>query len=78
VTEEEFEVVKQAKDSQAASSAVSLTVAQTDGVGEKPKAQLAAPKEETEIEEPKKAVAKKAAVKAEPELADLVGEWDDA
>lgn len=78
VTEEEFEVVKQAKDSQAALSAVILTVAQTDGVGEKPKAQLAAPKEETEIGEPKKAVAKKAAVKAEPELADLVGEWDDA
>ena len=78
VTEEEFEVVKQAKDSQAALSAVILTVAQTDGVGEKPKAQLAAPKEETEIEEPKKAVAKKITTKAEPELADLVGEWDDA
>jgi len=78
VTEEEFEVVKQAKDSQAALSAVILTVAQTDGVGEKPKAQLAAPKEDTEIEEPKKAVAKKTATKAEPELADLVGEWDDA
>jgi len=78
VTEEEFEVVKQAKDSQAALSAVILTVAQTDGVGEKPKAQLAAPKVDTEIEEPKKAVAKKTATKAEPELADLVGEWDDA
>lgn len=84
VTEEEFEVVKEMKDSQAAISAITLTVAQTDGVvEEKPKAPVAkkvevAPQEDTEIEEPKKAVAKKPPVKAEPELADLVGEWDDA
>jgi hypothetical protein len=55
-----------------------MTVAQTDGVKDK-KPALAAPKAEAEeIEEPKKAAPKKAAVTAEPKLEDLVGEWDDA
>jgi len=34
--------------------------------------------EAEEVEEPKKAAPKKAAVSAEPKLEDLVGEWDDA
>lgn len=86
VTEDEFATIQTLKDSQEAVNAVTMTVAQTDGVKEKAKAQnaLAAPKaekveaEEVEVEEPKKAPPKKAAVTAEPKLEDLVGEWDDA
>jgi hypothetical protein len=78
VTEEEFEVIQTLKDSSEAVSAITMTVAQTDGVKDK-KPALAAPKAEAEeIEEPKKAAPKKAAVTAEPKLEDLVGEWDDA
>jgi len=87
VTEDEFNTIQTLKDSQEAINAVTMTVAQTDGVKEKAKTQnaLAAPKaakvevEEVEaVEEPKKAAPKKAAVTAEPKLEDLVGEWDDA
>ena len=87
VTEEEFNEIQTLKDSQEAINAITMTVAQTDGVKDKPavKNALAAPKaekveaEEVEaIEEPKKAPPKKAAVAAEPKLEDLVGEWDDA
>ena len=78
VSEEEFEVIQRLKDSSEAISAITMTVAQTDGVKDK-KPALAAPKTEAEeIEEPKKAAPKKAAVTAEPKLEDLVGEWDDA
>jgi len=78
VSEEEFEVIQRLKDSSEAISAITMTVAQTDGVKDK-KPALAAPKAEAEeIEEPKKAAPKKAAVTAEPKLEDLVGEWDDA
>lgn len=84
VSEEEFEVVQRLKDSNEAISAITLTVAQTDGVKDKPKASLPKPAqpekveaEEVEVEEPKK-VAPKKAVAAEPKLEDLVGEWDDA
>jgi hypothetical protein len=78
VTEEEFEIIQTLKDSSEAVSAITMTVAQTDGVKDK-KPALAAPKAEAEeIEEPKKAAPKKAAVTAEPKLEDLVGEWDDA
>ena len=78
VSEEEFEVVQRLKDSSEAVSAITMTVAQTDGVKDK-KPALAAPKAEVEeVEEPKKAAPKKAAVTAEPKLEDLVGEWDDA
>lgn len=78
VSEEEFEVIQRLKDSSEAVSAITMTVAQTDGVKDK-KPALAAPKAEAEeIEEPKKAAPKKAAVTAEPKLEDLVGEWDDA
>lgn len=89
VTEEEFNEIQNLKDSQEAINAITMTVAQTDGVKDKPVVRnaLAAPKvvkevkevEEVEaIEEPKKATPKKAAVAAEPKLEDLVSEWDDA
>jgi hypothetical protein len=86
VTEEEFETIQRLKDSPEAVNAITMTVAQTDGVKDK-KPALAAPKAEAapvekveaeEVEEPKKAAPKKAAVSAEPKLEDLVGEWDDA
>ena len=81
VTEEEFMKVNELKDSDEAIKAVTLTVAQTDGVKDKPKPALAKPVavEETEaVEEPKKAAPKKPAVANEPSLDSLVGEWDDA
>ena len=87
VTEDEFNRIQELKDSSEAIAAITLTVAQTDGVKDKPavKNALAAPKvekveaEEVEaIEEPKKAPPKKAPVASEPKLEDLVGEWDDA
>lgn len=84
VTEDEFEIIQKLKDSSEATAAITLTVAQTDGV--KPKLGFAKPAqkaeeaqvEEAEVEEPKKAAPKKAAVTAEPKLAELVNEWDDA
>jgi hypothetical protein len=81
VTEEEFDTVQRLKDSAEAIAAVTMTVAQTDGVKDKPKAVASKPAEKAEaeaVEEPKKAAPKKAAVTAEPKLEDLVGEWDDA
>ena len=81
VTEEEFMKVNELKDSDEEIKAVTLTVAQTDGVKDKPKPALAKPVavEETEaVEEPKKAAPKKPAVANEPSLDSLVGEWDDA
>ena len=87
VTEDEFNRIQELKDSSEAIAAITLTVSQTDGVKDKAKNVLAAPKpaaekvqaEEVEaIEEPKKAPPKKAPVANEPKLEDLVGEWDDA
>ena len=81
VTEEEFLKVQELKDSDEAIKAVTLTVAQTDGVKDKPKPALAKPVAvaiEAEVEEPKKAAPKKPAVANEPSLDSLVGEWDDA
>jgi hypothetical protein len=82
VSEEEFDVVQRLKDSAEAIAAITMTVAQTDGVKDKPKAVASKPAEKVEeaeaVEEPKKAAPKKAAVTAEPKLEDLVGEWDDA
>jgi len=86
VSEEEFETIQRLKDAPEAVNAITMTVAQTDGVKDK-KPALAAPKAEAEpvekveaeeVEEPKKAAPKKAAPTAEPKLEDLVGEWDDA
>jgi hypothetical protein len=92
VTEDEFNRIQELKDSSEAIAAITLTVAQTDGVKDKPAVKNAllagtgvgqagsnGKTEEVEaIEEPKKAPPKKAAVAAEPKLEDLVGEWDDA
>lgn len=86
VSEEEFEIIQKLKDSSEAVAAITLTVAQTDGVKDnkpklgfgKPAQKAEAVEEEVEVEEPKKAAPKKAAVTAEPKLEDLVGEWDDA
>jgi len=79
VTEDEFLKVQELKETKEAVAAITLTVAQTDGVKDKPKPALAKPKAEVEevIDEPKKAAPKKAAVGNEPKLEDLVGEWDD-
>jgi hypothetical protein len=80
VTEEEYNIVQELKDSPEAISAVALTVAQTDGVKPSLKNALTAPAAVVveAIDEPKKAAPKKAAVGNEPKLEDLVGEWDDA
>lgn len=82
VTEEEFNVVQELKDSPEAVAAITLTVAQTDGVKDKARPALAKPEVTAVavegVEEPKKAAPKKAAATAEPKLEDLVGEWDDA
>jgi hypothetical protein len=82
VTEEEFNVVQELKDSPEAVAAITLTVAQTDGVKDKARPALAKPEVTAvaveEVEEPKKAAPKKASATAEPKLEDLVGEWDDA
>jgi hypothetical protein len=75
LTEDEYNTVQHLKDSSEAISAITLTVAQTDGVKENRQAAIAAP--EAVIEEPKKAEPKKAPVANEPKLEDLVGEWDD-
>ena len=77
VSEEEYHIVQELKDSPEAISAVTLTVAQTDGVKPSAKPALAAPVE-AEVEEPKKAAPKKPAMGTESKLEDLVGEWDDA
>jgi len=82
VTEEEFNAVQELKDSPEAVAAITLTVAQTDGVKDKARPALAKPEVTAvaveEVEEPKKAAPKKASATAEPKLEDLVGEWDDA
>ena len=86
VTEEEYETVTRLKDTKEAVAAVTMTVAQTDGVKDKPKA-LAKPAvvetvesieaEVDAIEPPKKSPPKKAPVASENKLNDLVNEWDD-
>jgi len=84
VSEEEYHIVQELKDSPEAISAVTLTVSQTDGVKPSLKNALAAPAavaaavEVEAIEEPKKAAPKKAVMGTESKLEDLVGEWDDA
>jgi hypothetical protein len=82
VTEDEFLKVQELKESKEAIAAITLTVAQTDGVKDKAKNVLAAPKatavEVEAVEEPKKAAPKKPSASAEPSLDSLVSEWDDA
>lgn len=91
VTEDEWGVIQRLKESKEATNAISMTVAQTDNVQKEAppapkKAAIAAPKpapveepeEIEEVEEPKKAAAKKVApAPTEAKLEDLVGEWDD-
>lgn len=91
VTEEEYAAVTQLAKSKEAVNAITMTVAQTDGVKDssegfetaKPKA-VAAPKKSApevapeDIEEPKVATPKKASpVGNDPKLEELVGTWDD-
>ena len=76
LSEDEYNTVQSLKDTQEAISAVTLTVAQTDGVKDK-KEPVAAVASTDAIEEPKKAEPKKTPVANEPKLEDLVGEWDD-
>lgn len=79
VTEEEYETITRLKDTKEAVDAVTMTVAQTDGVKDKPKA-LVKPAVEAEvdaIEPPKKSPPKKAPTASEDKLEDLVNEWDD-
>ena len=89
VTEDEFLKITELKDSAEALAAITLTVAQTDGVKDKPKPALTKPVAKVEtvesieaevdaIEEPKKTLPKKASVANEPSLDSLVSEWDDA
>lgn len=90
ITEDEYEVIQRTMNSPDAINAITMTVAQTDGVQsqkalEEEFAASPAPKaienkvvEEEPVEEPKKAVNKKAPVVNESKLEDLVGEWDDA
>lgn len=82
ITEEEFEAVKDVKDSPDAAKAIAFIVASpkakeagSDELFEqKHKAKVEAKAEE--VEEPKKAASKKTAEPA-PELANLVANWDD-
>jgi hypothetical protein len=78
VTEEEFETIQTLSSSRDAINAVTLSIASKEkkpALGNALKAKLA-PVEE--VEEPKKAVSKKAsATTASSDIADLVGEWDD-
>jgi hypothetical protein len=78
VTEEEFETIQTLSNSRDAINAVTLSIAPKEkkpALGNALKAK-AVPVEE--VEEPKKAVSKKAsATTASSDIADLVGEWDD-
>jgi hypothetical protein len=90
LTEEELQAAVAAKDSPEAIKAITLTVAQTDGVKKKdspagtkafnPAKDKIEIDEDDAVEEPKKVEAKKAAtVSAEPKasVSALVAEWDD-
>lgn len=84
ITEDEFEAVKDVKDSPDAEKAVAFTVAppkaKEEGADElfeqKPKVETKAKADTEKVEEPKKAASKKSAEPA-PELANLVDNWDD-
>jgi hypothetical protein len=80
VTEEEFETIQTLSNSRDAINAVTLSIAPKEkkpALGNAIKAK-AVPVEVEEVEEPKKAVSKKAsAATASSDIADLVGEWDD-
>lgn len=86
VTEEEWEVISRLKESKEAIDAVTMTVAQIDGVTKEAPApvkkveKLPEPEvveEDEEIEEPKKVAPKKSTPAESPKLEALVDEWDD-
>jgi hypothetical protein len=86
LTEEELEAAVKAKDSEDAIKAITLTVAQTDGVqktkaiSEQPstKKDFKIEESDEEVAEPKKVEPKKTAKEeAKPDLAALVDGWDD-
>jgi hypothetical protein len=89
LTEEELHAAVAAKDTEEAIKAITLTVAQTDGVKKKdsaagtknynPAKDKIVVDDEDEVEEPKKVEAKKAAPagNAKADISTLVAEWDD-
>ena len=87
VTEEEWEVISRLKESKEANDAITMTVAQMDGVtkeAEPAPVKKAEPvkvpevfEEDEEIEEPKKVAPKKAAPAGDLKLDALVDAWDD-
>lgn len=84
LTEAELAEVVEARDSEAATKAITLTVSQVDGVQEEkpkaaPKAAPKAPKAEPEVAEEPMKVEKKSAPAPKPtdDLADVLVEWDD-
>ena len=87
INEEEWEVATVAGNSMEAKNAITMTVAQSDGVKKSaPKLEAAKPKVQVqtepdeEIAEPVKRVAKKpeAAPEGKKSLADVIGAWSDA
>jgi hypothetical protein len=76
ITEEEFEAVKDVKDSPDAEKAVAFIVAPPKAKEDKEEFAPAPKVEAEKVEEPKKAASKKSAEPA-PELANLVDNWDD-
>lgn len=86
LTEEELQLAVTAKDSDEARKAITLTVAQTDGVKKKdapsgtkaydPRKQAVEVDDEV-IEEPKKTTKKAAAVVEDASLSSIVDNWDD-
>jgi len=88
LNEEELQAAVKAKDSEEAIKAITLTVAQTDGVGKKSNAISEQPStkknfvvedDEETVEEPKKAAASKPKDEPKPaaDLSALVADWDD-
>jgi hypothetical protein len=76
ITEEEFEAVKDVKDSPDAEKAVAFIVAPPKAKEDKEEFAPAPKAVAEKVEEPKKAASKKSAEPA-PELANLVDNWDD-
>jgi hypothetical protein len=92
LTEDEYNIVVEMRDSTEALAAVSLNVAQTDGTSPapalfapsdepakpaKPAAKKAAPEPEAEADIEEPKKAPSKKATVEPKVADLVGEWDD-
>ena len=87
INQEEWEIAKKAGESIEAKNAITMTVAQSDGVRKplvlegKPLTETAFDAEEEVIEEPVKRVAKKADTPApagKSDLASVINAWSDA